>query len=171
VSVFNEYGPQIAEVDFSTVDYTLPEHDYSTGPNGEKIVRREVTEDGKEVTAHGYVDRTGKFLWHGLVICWHERPSPGSSGRKEIEMYYYCDKQSGPRKEWFPDGTLSVEGGFKNGHKHGKWTTYHENGKKSEAGTYKDGKYEGMRMGYNENGRKISEVEFEDGKQMGGRVF
>ena len=50
---------------------------------------------------------------------------------------------NGPRKVLFADGTLSGEGCFKEGKRHGKWTFYYKGGGLKAVGEYADGELDG----------------------------
>lgn len=45
----------------------------------------------------------------------------------------------GPYQEWYPNGKLALEGGYKMGKKDGRWIEYDPNGRKVSQRFYEDG--------------------------------
>jgi hypothetical protein len=55
---------------------------------------------------------------------------------------------------------LLVRGGYKNGEQHGKWTTYHANGRKAVEGRMLTGKKVGLWRTWDEDGKMLEEIRF-----------
>ncbi len=83
------------------------------------------------------------------------------NGRKELvlETYYY------------PNHNKKIEGEYKNGKKHGKWTAWFENGNIQSEGFFKEGLNHGIRKVYYENGNKYYEGMYKNGKSVGEWTF
>lgn len=54
---------------------------------------------------------------------------------------------------YYPSKQMQMEGEYKNGQRHGKWTYWHENGKIWSEGSFKNGKSDGKRTTYFDNGK------------------
>jgi antitoxin component YwqK of YwqJK toxin-antitoxin module len=78
-------------------------------------------------------------------------------GSISMQGDYLNNKRSGIWKSWFEDGTLWSEGRFVEGKREGPGTVYHPNGKKHLEGQYKNGKRVGLWRAWNETGTLISE--------------
>ena len=70
-----------------------------------------------------------------------------------------------------PEEVTNEEGDYKNGEKHGKWTSYCEHGKIIEEGNYIDGNKEGKWISYFEDGQIWYEGNFKDGKEYGKFIY
>lgn len=55
--------------------------------------------------------------------------------------------------QYFPGKKVYIEGGYKEGKRHGKWTSYFQNGKINSEIDYVNGMEEGMKVVYFENGK------------------
>jgi antitoxin component YwqK of YwqJK toxin-antitoxin module len=73
----------------------------------------------------------------------------------------------GPQKELFADGSLSGEGRFKNGTRHGRWTFFYRNGTKKAAGKYAGGALDGEWEWWRENGQPLQAGALKNGVQVG----
>ena len=75
-----------------------------------------------------------------------------------------------PTPEPQPKGTWSggkeTLGAYKDGKKHGLWTTYYSNQQIKDIGTYENGVYNGKWTFYYENGEKEKEGTLRDGNAM-----
>jgi len=63
------------------------------------------------------------------------------------------------------------EGEYKNGEKHGKWTSYCEHGKIIEEVNYTQGKKHGKSTSYFEDGQIWNEGNYKDGQEHGGFIY
>jgi antitoxin component YwqK of YwqJK toxin-antitoxin module len=156
------------QFDFSKVDYSIPKVDYSKGPNGEKLVVREVQNptNGKPLTVTGFQSSNRDFVWHGLVICWYEKPRQGFRGKKMVEAYWYVDKEHGRHIEWHEDGILMYECSKKDGLRHGQSVDYDEKGQKDEEGWWLNGKKHGRFLTW-KNGKPACEEQYVNGELQG----
>ena len=66
-----------------------------------------------------------------------------------------------PKGTW--SGGKEELGAWKNGKKHGLWTTYYSNQQVKDIGTYENGIYNGKWTFYYENGKKEKEGTLKDG--------
>lgn len=60
-----------------------------------------------------------------------------------------------------------MEGEYKNGKRHGKWTSWYQNGNTWSEGSFNNGVDDGVRTAYHENGKKHFEGKYKDGKKTG----
>jgi len=90
---------------------------------------------------------------------------------KEAALSWFYKQDNGfPDGKWtgFHDnGRKYYEGTFKNAKKDGKWIRWHDNGQKGSEGTYKDGKVNDKWIYWWSNGTKRSEGTYKDGKLDG----
>ncbi len=72
---------------------------------------------------------------------------------------------------YYPNHNKKIEGEFKNGERHGKWTAWFENGVLQSEGFFKEGKNSGIRKVYYENGNKYYEGKYKNDKPIGRWIF
>lgn len=70
-------------------------------------------------------------------------------------------------RHFFANGQLRIEGQLKQGRRHGKWTSYYEDGKLWSEGMYHEGLDDGIRNVWHANGQKYYEGMFTKGKKTG----
>ncbi len=88
-----------------------------------------------------------------------------SDGIKELEIPYKDSVPHGEFKRWTGYGDLVMEGEYKKGLRHGKWTSYyggHFNKKKEAVRYYKDDHAVGDWEGWHFNGEKAFEEHYND---------
>lgn len=79
-------------------------------------------------------------------------------GNKQVvikETYYHANHQK------------SMEGGIKNGKRHGKWTAWYEDGTIWSEGHYNEGIDDGLKIAYHENGNKYYQGNYKNGERTG----
>jgi antitoxin component YwqK of YwqJK toxin-antitoxin module len=95
-------------------------------------------------------------------------PSESLAECKEVKPEIKIDKEGNQVKHGlevlcYPNGFMKWKGKWKNGKTEGKWTYWHDNGKKSTEVIYKDGKQDGNWTEWHDNGQKS--MEYKDGKR------
>ncbi|MCQ2109214.1 MAG: hypothetical protein MJZ05_10690 [Fibrobacter sp.] len=88
-----------------------------------------------------------------------------TDGIKEFEIPYKNNEPNGEFKRWTGYGDLVLEGEYKNGKRHGTWTSYyggHFNKKKEAIRYYKDDLPVGDWEGWHFNGEKAFEEHYSD---------
>jgi hypothetical protein len=74
----------------------------------------------------------------------------------------------GPWRDWTPAGVVLQEGEYREGTKHGSWTTYHpEGGGLATRGHYADGRLEGDFESWHPNGVRAEITSYEKGAANG----
>lgn len=68
---------------------------------------------------------------------------------------------------YYPNHKKYMEGEYKNGKRHGKWTSWFDNGNIWSEGSFKDGLDDGKRTVYHQNGKKFFEGNYTSGKKTG----
>lgn len=92
------------------------------------------------------------------------------NGREKKVSFY---KNKGVQKElvreifYYESGQKEVEGEFKKGERHGKWTYWYENGNKWSEGEFKNGLSHGFRKVYHSNGKLFYEGKFKNDVPFG----
>jgi antitoxin component YwqK of YwqJK toxin-antitoxin module/Tfp pilus assembly protein PilF len=76
---------------------------------------------------------------------------------------------NGPYTKYFPDGSISESGIYKNGRKHGPVTYFYFNGIKSSSGFFKEGKQDSTWQYYTEMGEHIATSNYKAGDLHGKR--
>lgn len=71
------------------------------------------------------------------------------------ETYYHANHQK------------RMEGGMKNGKRHGKWTAWYEDGTIWSEGHYTEGVDDGLKTAYHDNGKKYYEGNYKLGERSG----
>ena len=70
--------------------------------------------------------------------------------------------------EYYPNRTVYIEGGYKDGKREGEWKSWYDNGNQWSTGTFKAGVQVGITMTYHENGNlRYSGTYNENGKYTG----
>jgi antitoxin component YwqK of YwqJK toxin-antitoxin module len=86
-------------------------------------------------------------------------------------IHYYKETDEGPvlykLEEFFDNGIKRVEGYFRDGERHGRWNSWHDNGKVWSIGRYDNGQLHGKQTVYYPNGEKFYEGEYEHGIRVG----
>jgi antitoxin component YwqK of YwqJK toxin-antitoxin module len=68
---------------------------------------------------------------------------------------------------FYPDGSLRMEGEYKEGLKHGRWVSFYNNGNNWSEGYYQLGINHGKTITWHENGKKYYEGFYQEGKRSG----
>jgi len=68
---------------------------------------------------------------------------------------------------YYPSGTVKEMRAYKEGQKHGTWTTWNAFGKKTAEASFKNGKKDGFWYVWDENGVKRYEMFYEKGEKKG----
>ncbi|MEA2000176.1 MAG: toxin-antitoxin system YwqK family antitoxin [Euryarchaeota archaeon] len=97
---------------------------------------------------------------HGVSKWWYE------DGTLEIEGNYKDGKFHGVSKWWYEDGTLKEECNYKDGKRHGVSKWWYRDGTLKEECNYKDGKFHGVCKRWYEDGT-LEEDNYKDGKRHG----
>ena len=184
--------------DFSTLDYSVPEVDFSQGPSGQKLVRRRGPTDPETkwpVTESGF-EQNGSFVRHGQRTLWnsinrdtdlegnqrfgedfwfngklHGKQTAWHNGsRPKLESSFVAGLEHGKRTEWYPNGKKQAEFLIYKDQEHGPYKKWHENGQPAEEGIYKDKKQHGKRVIWDDAGRIKSEEYFIEGKLHGQQI-
>ncbi len=83
---------------------------------------------------------------------------------------FYRDKEKTVlvrEKQLYRDGTLYIEGAYKNGEREGTWKAWHANGQLWSTGEYRNGRENGLKTVYYENGQKYYEGHLKDDERTG----
>ena len=70
-------------------------------------------------------------------------------------------------EEFYDNGEQRLEGFFRDGERHGRWTGWHDNGNLWSVAHYRVGKLHGKQTVYYPNGKKFYEGRFEEGIRKG----
>jgi uncharacterized protein YdhG (YjbR/CyaY superfamily) len=68
--------------------------------------------------------------------------------------------KGGKRRDYYDDGTLKAEGGWKNGQLHGKWRWYRQDGTLMRTGEFKAGVQVGTWETWARDGRLVKRTKF-----------
>lgn len=68
--------------------------------------------------------------------------------------------RGGKRRDYYGDGTLKAEGGWKNGRLHGKWRWYRQDGSLMRSGSFKAGAQVGTWQTWARDGRLVKTTKF-----------
>jgi antitoxin component YwqK of YwqJK toxin-antitoxin module len=121
----------------------------SSGPFIDSIpvgIHNEFDRDGNILKSKIY-DNNGSLLSVGLI---------SKEGNRE-----------GKWNDFFRNGSIKLDGEYKNNQKEGKWTFFYENGRIEQVGNFKGGKEYGIWIWYYYNGEIWKEEEFLNGKREG----
>ncbi|OVE82150.1 hypothetical protein BVY04_01830 [bacterium M21] len=91
----------------------------------------------------------------GLI---QKKVEKSKDGKVLLEENYYVNRSGtivphGVTKRMFPDGTLRIQGEFKDGKSIGEWLEFYPDGKKKGSVMYKDGLVEGAFQAWYANGQ------------------
>jgi antitoxin component YwqK of YwqJK toxin-antitoxin module len=104
---------------------------------------------------------------HGQKTIYHLPATEGDKSKRIAQLYHYNKGiLQGEVKEFFPDGTLKMEGTYENDKLHGVVNKYHPNGRLFIKERYKNGKKHGWWFGYDENGKETGKRYFYEGKEL-----
>jgi len=111
------------------------------------------------------------FIWKGnkKVIKMETRYYP--NGEKEMEGGIKNGKKHGKWTYWNVNKEKWSEENFDSGIRHGEFTIWYKSGEKNYAGFYKHGKSDGKWVFWDAEGNKTKEVLFENGKKLKETVF
>ena len=137
-----------------------------------------------EFTAQDPFERTGPLKvefktkipeGHAEKFC-----SPGTTMRglgPPWDHETWCEKEGpggkmvrhGFHRRWWSAAKelIKSEEEWRDGRKHGRWTSWHENDKKAYEATWKDGKLWGPARAWHDNGSESAEYSFRDGEKHG----
>jgi uncharacterized protein len=114
----------------------------------------------------------------------------GTPMKENYYRYFGNTKELAKEIRYFTDGTIQSEGEFLQNKKHGKWTSWYDNGQKwmeenyskdlkdgdfivwyksgikNYEGSFSNGKPDGTWIFYDETGNKISKSKYEKGKKI-----
>jgi uncharacterized protein len=96
------------------------------------------------------------------------------NGKVELEHYFLVGNDDSVLvKEvgYYPDGTLRIEGAYKDGKREGKWTYWYANSNKWSEGFYKADIRDGKSTVWHENGLKYYEGIYKAGERTGNWRF
>jgi len=86
-------------------------------------------------------------------------------------MHFYRETDTGRElyklEEFYDNGIKRVEGYYRDGERHGRWSSWHDNGKVWSVGNYSEGRLDGKQTVYYPNGKKFYEGRYEDGLRKG----
>ncbi|MCK9613238.1 MAG: hypothetical protein WC401_00095 [Bacteroidales bacterium] len=91
-------------------------------------------------------------------------------GSPKVIRYY---KENGKERKliketlYYSNHQKYMEGGYKEGKRNGKWSSWHQNGNKWSEGNFVDGIDDGERTVYHENGEKYFQGTYKNGKKTG----
>lgn len=108
---------------------------------------------------------------HGKkIIYFVTSSSPNQNNKKEIsqELHYENGRLNGPTKEYFPGGTLKLEGKYKEGKFDGVVKRYHPNGKLHLLERYKDRRRHGWWITYDNNEKELGRKYYYKGRALEG---
>jgi hypothetical protein len=81
------------------------------------------------------------------------------------------DPRDWARRRGITERTLTVDGEFRNGEKHGWWTLRYDNGSKAGAGTYSNGQQQGAWTYWFQDGRPEAQGTYHNGQMHGKWIF
>lgn len=91
--------------------------------------------------------------------------------KKELISYSYSDDGSrmkhGKYTSWYQNGQIETELNYKKNKLHGSAIKYYENGEVEFKGLYKNDKKDGKWLEYYENGQLTAEIEYKNGVKDG----
>ena len=114
------------------------------------------------------------FLLALMIGCKPKAPhenveSTYPDGSAQLIRFYKNEAMEELVKEvhYFENGVKRMEGGYKNGERHGEWTAWYENGNIWSRGHFNLGVENGLKTVWHENGEKYYEGEVVDGQRTG----
>ncbi len=93
-----------------------------------------------------------------------------TDGTPKVVKYYKGEgREKTMVKEifFYPDGSVRMEGEYKEGAKHGRWISFYNNGNKWSRGIYMNGVNHGKTTTWHENGEKYYEGFYTEGERSG----
>lgn len=125
-------------------------------------------------------DAQGKVVAHGAAATYYP------NGQLKWTGHYELGSQTGPWKEFYPDGNregegtlspdgdaeethwhsngnLRSQGGWRHGKKHGPWKTWHATGQQAGEYSFRDGQLHGSVREWHPNGQLKLEARYEAG--------
>jgi hypothetical protein len=114
-----------------------------------------------------------------LMACGQEEPAPGGLACPDgttpvgrVGEGTWCEKaksiKHGPYRLWRPNGTIAMEGTYRDGLETGEWKLHWESGALLETGVFRDGKKVGLWHSFRREGGLDSETPFDaDGRVHG----
>ena len=90
-------------------------------------------------------------------------------GSPKIVSYYTTKepKELVRQKVYYVNKQLRIDGFFKDGEKHGKWTYYYKDGVLWSRGSFKNGKIDGKNESFHPNGKLNVKGFFDEGVRVG----
>ncbi len=83
----------------------------------------------------------------------------------------FCQRSEGTRHgpyvRWHPDGSVRIEGSYRDGRQHGQWTEYDRGGRPLQRGNLVDGTRQGAWAEWYNNGNRRFQCRYEDGRVSG----
>lgn len=161
--------PAVPTPDFAGVDYNLPDFDkldYTHGPQGQPLKKRESFEGGLKIKEEGLIDIAGRFIPHGVRQVFAV-PPPGKGQEQLVEEeHYFIGKLHGPLRRWI--GKTKVHESFAaHGERHGKSEDWWPNGQKREESWFFRGKRHGTRLTWHESGKPRGKATYVNGELHG----
>ena len=176
--------------DFSDIDYSVPEVDYTKGPNGEELELVEYHDGatGNEITdaalpwvsVQGFDGKSGgvthgfhriylpdketlvseSFLYDGALHGWSRIYYRDGSNQVKEEVSYRDDEKTGLLRFYSPTGRKEEEVQVAKGKKHGKRVVWHSNGEVSESDVWVENQRHGKRSVFFEHGVQKVELHY-----------
>jgi antitoxin component YwqK of YwqJK toxin-antitoxin module len=91
-------------------------------------------------------------------------------GKVELEQYFIFENNDSiliKETGFYPDGSLRIEGEYKEGKRDGRWVYWYDNGNKWSEARYKADIRDGKSTVWHENGRKYFEGSYKMGERIG----
>jgi uncharacterized protein len=116
------------------------------------------------------------FLLFSLVLTFSCKQPPHEhvestfpDGSAQLVKFYKSEARENLVKEihYYENGEKRMEGGYRNGERHGEWTAWYENGNVWSKGHYTLGKENGLKTVWHQNGIKYYEGEVVDDQRHG----
>lgn len=135
-----------------------------------KYVNKEKDSVWTHFTPLGTISYTESYkngVLHGPKTIYHLPATEGDKSKRIAQQFNYQNGVlHGEVKEFYPDGTLKMEGIYENDKFQGVVNKYHPNGRLSMKERYKNGKKHGWWLGYDENGKETGKRYFYEGKEL-----
>jgi antitoxin component YwqK of YwqJK toxin-antitoxin module len=135
--------------------------------DGVRRAEGDYTEDYAVVTEYFH---SGKVAGYGPKMgsrkVGHWRYYHEENGSLTSEGTYSEGKKHGEWLWYFPSGQVSCRGYYERGDPVGEWTYYHENGQISQRGQYINGEKDGYWVGFSSSGNKTVEIQYDQGSGL-----
>ena len=169
--------------DFSRIDYSVPEVDYSKGPNGEQITIKEYI---KDATGNPISDLAKPFIreqgfdsdsgWkhHGLQRVFLNSESVAEDGKVILkENYSFDDKAHGWSRSFYQDGSnqIKTEATYVDDVMHGVLRRFNPDGAKTGEAKIVMGKKHGQQTSWHPNGSVAAKEIYVHDKRHGLRTL